>query len=207
MPEQAKSSDIRERVHVEPRQNLGRASVQCRHHVNGIGDGVFIILVVLGGGADDAQADRLGEHEDIAGPSAAVGENARGMNRADNREAEDRFFAFDRVPADDGDAGLRRFVRGALENLGQHRRRQIVRKPHDAQGRERLASHRIDIGQGVRGGDLAEIARIIDDRREEIGGQHQRHFIRNPIDRGVVGRGAADQHIGIGDVGQQAEQR
>jgi hypothetical protein len=49
--------------------------------------------------------------------------------------------------------------------------RQLVeRHADDRQRHDRRAAHGVDVGEGVGGGDAAEVARVVDDRHEEVGG-------------------------------------
>ena len=131
-----------------------------------------------------------------------VRQDAVRRDLADDGEAEDRLFRFDRVPADDGDAGFGRLVGRALENFDQHfGRQQSVGKTDDAQRRQRRAAHRVHVAQGVRGRDGAKVVRAIDDRREEIGRENEGQVVGQFVDGRIVGRGAADQHVRVGDFG------
>ena len=112
------------------------------------------------------------------------------------------------MPAHDRDAGLGGFGRGALEDLNQHfDREQLIRKADDAERRDRFPAHGIDVAERVRRGNRAELARIVDDRREEIGGEDDRQVVVDFVNGGVIGRRGTDQHIGIGDRRERAQQR
>src|SRR5581483_9460892 len=82
----------------------------------------------------------------------------------------------------------------------------LVREADEVEGRQRLAAHRINVAERVRSGDHAEVVRPIDDRGEEVGGEDQREVGGELVDGRVVAGGAADQHVRIADVGQEAEQ-
>src|SRR5690606_40525164 len=75
---------------------------------------------------------------------------------------------------------------------GQH----VDRHAHQRQSQDGLAAHRIDVGDGVGGGDAAEVERVVDDRHEEIGGGDQRLLVVEPVDRGVVGGLDAHEQFG-----------
>jgi hypothetical protein len=68
-----------------------------------------------------------------------------------------------------------------------------VWKTEDIESGERPASHRVDIGESVGGGDSAEIERVVDNRREEIGGHNQRFGVVDLVDTGIIGRIGSDQ--------------
>ena len=74
--------------------------------------------------------------------------------------------------------------------------RQLVERHADQRQRhDRPAAHRVDVGDRVGRGDAAEVERIVDDRREEIGGGDQRLLVVQPVDRRVVGGLGADQQF------------
>src|SRR6185369_1433733 len=52
-----------------------------------------------------------------------------------------------------------------------------------------------DVGDGVGGGDTAEVGGIVDDRREEIGGGDQRLRVVQLVDRRVIRGFGADQQL------------
>ncbi len=110
------------------------------------------------------------------------------MGGADDREAVLRLGVADGVAAGQRPAGLPDLGRGAREDLGQHVARQVLGERRDRQGEEDAAAHREDIGQGVRGRDLAERARVVDQRREEVERADDRQVVADPVGGGVVGR-------------------
>ena len=70
-------------------------------------------------------------------------------------------------------------------------------KSDDVQRGERLAAHRVDVRQRVRGGDLPEEVRIVDDRREEVDRLHEREIVGQQEDARVVECLAADEQARI----------
>ena len=84
--------------------------------------------VLLGGGGDDSDAERLGEHERIARFAACVGDDARGMNRARDGQAVDRLVGPDGVTADDVDPGLSRLVGASPQDVAEHAKARASRR-------------------------------------------------------------------------------
>ena len=78
-------------------------------------------------------------------------------------------------------------------------------KADDVQRGERLAAHRVDVGQRVRGGDLPEEVRIVDDRREEVDGLDEREIVGQHKDPRIVEGLAPDDEARIGLEGQTAQ--
>ena len=70
-------------------------------------------------------------------------------------------------------------------------------KADDVQRGERLTAHRVDVGQRVRRGDLPEQIRIVDDRREEVDGLHEREIVGQHEDARVVERLAPNDEARI----------
>ncbi len=85
--------------------------------------------------------------------------------------------------------------------------RQLVdRHPDERQREERRAAHRVDVGDRVGRRDRAEVARIVDDRHEEVGGRDDRLPLVQPVDGRIVRRLDPDQQrfgnrgaAGLGD--------
>ena len=76
---------------------------------------------------------------------------------------------------------------------------------HDVERRQRRATHRIDIGERVRGGHAAEGVRIVDDGRKEVHRLDQREVVGQAKDAGVVERLPADEQPWIRRRGQRSE--
>ena len=85
----------------------------------------------------------------------------------------------------------------------QHRQRER----RERQRQDRAAAHRVDVGERVGRGDLAEDERVVHDRREEIHREDERLSAADPIHRRVVGRVVADQQVGILRDGELREKR
>ena len=84
----------------------------------------------------------------------------------------------------------------ALQHLRDHFMRQHVDRHADEREREdRLAAHRVDVGQRVGRGDAAEVERIVDDRHEEVGRRDDRLLVVELVDGGIVGGVVADQQV------------
>ena len=60
-----------------------------------------------------------------------------------------------------------------------------------------VAAHRVDVGERVRRGDATPVVRVVDDRREEVGGDDDREVVAQAVDGGVVGGVEADEQVGI----------
>ena len=166
------------------------------------------ILALLGGRRDDPQSQRLGQDQDVAGPGARVGDDRPGIHSPHHGQAEDRLLGLDRMPADDGDARLVRLVDRASEDLGEDLGRQgPAREADQAERRQGNSGHGVDVAQGVGRRDGAEVVRPVDDRREEIGRQDQRQVVADPVNRRVVGRRMADDHVGVDDRRQPGQER
>ena len=82
-----------------------------------------------------------------------------------------------------------------------------AREADQAERRHGNAGHGVDVAQGVRRGDRAEVVRAVDDRREKIGREDQGEVVAEPINGRVVGRCMPDDHVGVGDLRQGGQKR
>ena len=78
-------------------------------------------------------------------------------------------------------------------------------KADDAERREWFTAHRVDIGQRVGRGDLSEVVRIVDDRREEVDRLHEREIIGQPEHPRVIEGLTTDEDSGIGSRDERRE--
>ena len=208
MSQQAESRDVGHGVGTGRGHDDGGVAIERRHHLERLAHGSPGILAALGGRRDDPQAQRLAQHEEVAGLGPGVGDDGGRMHPADDGEPEDRLLRLDRVSADDRDARLARLVAGPPEDLDEHLGRQgTAGESHDAQRRQGRAGHRVHVAQGVGRRHGAEVIGPVHDRREEVGGQDQRQVVAHLVDRGIVGRRVTDQHVGVVDRRQAGQER
>ena len=154
--------------------------------------------VSLERGGDDTEPDRLREHQHVAGACVAVGEHARRIDGADDREPELRLGIVDGMSTTDDRAGGAHDVVTAVEHAREQLERQALAWPGDEVEREqRRATHRVDVGQRVGRRDPTPVVRIVDDRREEVGGDDDGEVVAEAIDRGVVGGVETHEEVGI----------
>ena len=67
-------------------------------------------------------------------------------------------------------------------------------------------AHREHVAARVGGGDGAEVRRVIDERREEVGRRHQRDVVGEPVDRRVVERSEPDEQRRVGRRGEVGDE-
>ena len=67
----------------------------------------------------------------------------------------------------------------------------------DGEGGQGSAAHRVDVAEGVGGGDSAEGGGVVDDGSEEVGGLHEGTLRRELEDAGIVGGIKPDQKVGV----------
>ena len=137
---------------------------------------------------EDPCPQALGQDEDVTGLCPTLAQEAIGMGGTDDREAVLRFGIADRVTARERAAGLADLGRGALEDGREHVPRQLLGERRDRQGEQDAATHREHVAQRVRGRDLAERPRIVDQRGKEIERADDGQIVADPIRGGVVGR-------------------
>ena len=106
---------------------------------------------------------------------------------ADDGKPVDRFRRVDRVPARNRNAGRGAHRRAAGKDRPDDVERHFIEG--DAENRERhdrLAAHRVDVGDRIGGGDASKIMRVVDDRHEEVGGRNDAGLVVELPDRRIV---------------------
>ena len=102
------------------------------------------------------------------------------------------------MAAENGDAGLRRNRGAAFENAGENFQRQgLGGKCRDVECSDRLRAHRVNIRECVRCSDAAEVVRVVDDRRKEVDGLHDREIVAHAKDARIVVHSETDEHAWI----------
>ncbi len=121
------------------------------------------------------------------------------MAGPDHGQAIDRFGRVDRMAAGDRDAGAGADFGPALQDAAHHLRRDLAeRHAEDGQRHDRPAAHGVDVGDGVGGGDAAEVPGVVHDRHEEVRRGDHAGVAVQPVDRRVVAGLRADQQVGEG---------
>ena len=196
MSRKAEADDLGERMYVGHFGERLARRVELGRPLQHLGVPRLRKLSFLQRRRQDAYPQRLAEDQRIARFRGAVALHLVGMHEAEDDQAVDGLQRVDRVAARDRDArrGAHRLAAG--EDLPDHRERQLLeRHADDGERQDRPAAHGIDVGDGVGRGDAAEVVRLIDDRREEVGRGDDRLRVVQPIDRGVVRRLEADHEV------------
>ena len=113
--------------------------------------------VALERGRQDAGAERLGEHEHVAGAGSRVGEHPVGVDVAQDHHAEERLEP-NRSSGRRASGSPPRATTAERpgEHLAQQLEGELVPRPADeVEGEERRAAHRVDVAQRVRRRDGA----------------------------------------------------
>ena len=136
----------------------------------------------LDGRADDTGAERLGEHQPVAGLRAGVGKDAIRVDGAGHRVAEFDLAILHGVAAEQRHARFAQLVEPAAEDLRRLRRCRDAScwKRRNRQRRQRPPAHGVDVAQRVGRGDLAVDVGVVHDRREEVHRLHQRRAALPP---------------------------
>jgi hypothetical protein len=197
--EQAEPGHVGGRAHPGGQGGLARARVEQGHRGDGGRDDAGRRLPALECGGDHAGADRLGEDQPVPGLRPVDGQQRGRVGQAGHGQAVLGHRVVDRVAARDEAPGLRRHLRAAAQHLAQDGEVEPVGRPGGHVDREqRPAAHRVHVGQRVRGGDPAPVGRVIHDRGEEVGGQHQRALVVEAEHGRVVALGRADEQVAGG---------
>src|SRR5919106_1278178 len=120
------------------------------------------------------------------------------IDAAGNGESVFDLFIDDAVPAGNHGTGLVHRVLSAAEDLGEHLdRRPASGKADNVERRERLPSHRVHIGERVRGGDASKRVRVVDDRRKEIDGLNEGEIIGQDENARIVEGLTPNEQAGV----------
>ena len=179
-----------------------------RHRLDGRGEQPRRTLPRLDRGRHDPRAERLGQHEIVAGPRAVVGEHRAGIDLA-HRDHSVLGLARRRSsdpPAPRSPPRLRSLLgTPANDLLGQSLVQQSSRKRQQVEREERPPPHGVHVRERVGGRDPSEVVRIVHDGREEVHGDDQSAVVRDTVHGRVVARAGVDEHAGVhgGEEGTQ----
>ena len=155
-------------------------------------------LTSLGCRRENSVSDWFCEHELVTCFGTGVGEKKIGVCASRHSQAVLQLGVNDCVSANDESTSFVQFLLSARKNCGQYVERQILGwKCDDVHRGKRLTTHCVDIGQGIRSGDLAEIERVVHNGREKIHRLHEGEIVGQPKDPGVVEGLATYQQAGI----------
>ena len=155
----------------------------------------------------DADAQRLGQKQQIAVAGGIVALEIGQLHQAVDGEAKDGLGRVDTVAAGQGDAGLPTGLSASVDHGLRDFSAELVDGPaEDGDGHQRRAAHGVDIADGIGGGDPAKREGIIDDGHEKIGGRDQAAAIAQIDHRGIILALMADQKPRIGKAGKLALQ-
>ena len=188
MPDQSKSCDVSHRVHPEgnclsvfsrslrwnPSSHLRSDFVQRGHRTRGRFDPLLLRFAALDRRRDHARPDRLREDEFVARQCAAIRQHAPRIDHPRDGITELDLGIANAVPTYDRAPGLHHLRKAAGKNPLEHIEVALLREAHHRKCGQRTSTHRIYIAQRIGGGDLSEGIWVIDNRREEVHGLHQR---------------------------------
>ncbi len=163
-------------------------------------------LTGLDGRGCDPDAERLGEHDVLAGSEPGVGQHLVGMHLTDHGETELRLGVVDGVATGDHEAGGAGDLLGPDEHVAEKFGGQFVVVPADkVQRQQRAAAHRVHVRHRVGRGDPTPRRRIVDEGGDEVGGHHQGPVVVETPDGRVVTGGGVDEEAGIVVRGETAQ--
>ncbi|MNU93557.1 hypothetical protein D3C71_834990 [compost metagenome] len=150
-------------------------------------------LALFLGGRKDADPQGFGEIEQATGGGGVVALHVALFHQTGDGQAKDRFWRVDGVPTCQRDARRVTHRTTAAYHFPGNFRGQHVHRPAQNRNRhQRIAAHRIDVADGIGGGNSTEIEGIVDDRHEKVGGRDHAAFIIDCIHRRIIARGIAD---------------
>ena len=207
MPGEAEAGDVGQRVDLVPQRRLARRLVERGRHRQHLA--LEVGGRVLPGAVrveDHAVAERLGQHERVAGARADVGEDTIGVHHAGDREAVLRLGVLDRVPAGEAGARLGHLLGAAAQHVAQQAEVQLLHgEVHEVERDHGPPAHRPDVRERVGGGDAPEPDRVVDDRRDVVDRRDHGDLRAEAVDRRVVGGVEADEQVRVRGARQPAE--
>src|ERR1022692_2283451 len=114
------------------------------------------------------------------------------MDEAGDGVSELGFLIANAVAADHGASGLDHFREATGEDALKNSQICLLGEADQRERGQRAAAHGVDVAQSIRGGNLAENVRVVDDWSEEVDRLDQRLIGRDLINSGVVGMVEAD---------------
>src|SRR5580704_8008582 len=169
MSHQSKTRYIRHGMNTLRADNQLRSlAVEHSHGSYSVRNPLRLSYALLERSCNHSRADWLRQDQSVSHNSFGIRKYAFGIDQARYCISELDFRITNAVPAYDDTAGLRHFRHAALHDLLQHVQIAIRGKAHDRQGRDRTASHCVDVTEGICGGNLTESRRVIDQRSKEI---------------------------------------
>ena len=125
-----------------------------------------------------------------------IGFDAGGVDEAGDGEAIFRFAVGDTVAAGNDGTSFGDFFGTTAQDFAQNVAVEVVGEGDEVDGEEGTAAHCIHIGEGVGGGNRAEVVGVVYDGREEVGGGDEGLLVIEAVDGGVIGRSQSYQQVG-----------
>ena len=197
MAEEAEPGDVGGGVDGVPAAAFRRGLVQGRHgghrSVHRAGSGLAHPV----GGADEADAQRLGQDELIAGLSGVVGGKAAGVYESGDGQAVLHAGVGDGVPSREDAPRFGHLFRAAAQDLAEDVQVHALREADKVQRGLHLAAHGVDVAEGVCRCDLPEGVGVVHHGREEVHRLHQRDLVGDAVDGSVVPAVIAHQKVRV----------
>ena len=194
MAEEAEAGYIGAAVNGEGGHGAGGVAVEREHGGEGGGDVIGVCEAAFEGGGDEAGAEGFGEDEGIAGAGVGIGADAGGVDGAGDGVTELDRVVGDGMAAEEGAASFVQFVGAAGEDGLEDLEVILGGIAEDGEGGEGFATHGIDVGEGVGGGDGAELEGVIDDGGEEVDGLNEGAVGRQLENTRIIGGIKADKN-------------
>ncbi len=198
MAEQAEARNVSHGAHARKLAEAAAGRVQGAHPVTRQTNVFGTQLGFLLGRGEDADTQWFGQVQPAASSGSVVAFHLLLVHQTGDGKAEDRFGRIDRMATSQRDACCvaHRATTGD-DFAGDFRRQHVNRPTKDGDGHERVATHGIDVADGIGGGNATEIVGIVDDGHEEVGGRYHPAFLVDTVHRRIVTRSVADPQTRI----------
>ena len=150
------------------------------------------------GGTQDAHAQRLAENQHITRLRRVIALDVVRMRHPHADQTVDRLGRINGMTARDRNACRFAYRCAAGKNVAYGFQRQLAYgHAHHGQRQNRRGTHGIHVGQGIGCSDAPEVARVIHDGHEEIGGDDDRLRVVEFVHRRIVATLGTDHQVRV----------
>src|SRR3990170_3141630 len=184
----------------------GSYRVQRHHGLDRLQQRVSGLNAALYRRADDARANRLGQHQQVSRTGAFLAQHPGRVNHARDGQPKLEFRVLNRVPPKQRHTSFIQSVQAPENYLPEHRDVHLFSgKAGHVHGCNRPAAHGVHIAQRVRGGNLPEGERVVHYGSNEVHCLDDGKVVGKTVNAGVIGTGKAHDHIRVILYGKPAQ--
>ena len=207
VPEQPEARHIGDRIRAERPQSVGGRAIERAHRDDRCIERSRRRPSVALRLEYEACPERLRQEQSVTHLRTVLRPDPVRVHGADDGEAVLRLVVANRVAAGENRPRRPDDLVCSREDLTEYLGGKLLRERRYRECEERHATHGKNIIERVGRRDRAEVPRIVDDRREEVDGEHDRPLVVEAVDGRVIGRVEADEELCRVDRNEACEQR